>query len=385
MRVLHVCEVTSGGVLSLVRTYANARASRGGDTHVLVPAGAGPVADNAHLWEPRRRAVHRYPAAIRRLHKVVEGVQPDVVHLHSFFPGLLGRLRASPLAGRAIVYQPHSWAFEAVTTPGVATVIRAWERRAAKRSHLLVTNCSDELREGRRGGVTTPARVLGLPVDTDRFAPVDDARRKELRTELGLTSERILVCVGRISYQKGQDQLVAAWERRPLPNTMLVLVGAGDTTDLARSAPGAWGRSIRWVGNRADVRPWLWAADLCVMPSRYEGQSVAMGEALSCGRPVVMTDVNGAHEAVGCADGTGDRPAGAIVGCDDMDALLAACGRRLDDPTQLEAEAFAARDRAVQLFALDEVLERLEAAYRDAKEESGSAPGTDVGRQGGHG
>lgn len=378
MRVLHVCEVSSGGVLSLVRTYAQAQAASGGDSHVLVPADARPIAATAHTWTPTRRGIHRYPSAIRRLHEVVDHVQPDVVHLHSFFPGLLGRLRRSTLSGRAVIYQPHSWAFEATTAPGAATVVRAWERVAARRAQLIVTNCADELHEGRRGGVHAPARVVGLPVDTDHFAPVAEPRRKELRAELDLTADRVVVCVGRISYQKGQDQLVETWERQPIPNTVLVLVGAGDTTATARTAPRTWGSSIRAVGAQTDVRPWLWAADLSIMPSRYEGQSVAMGEALSCGRPVVMTDVNGGWEAVGGGDW---ERAGAVVPLGDMSALLAQCRRRLDDATLLAAESVAARDRAVRLFAVDEVIARLDAAYRTAKDEL--AAGGKIHSQGG--
>lgn len=384
MRVLHVCEVSSGGVLSLVRTYANAQATRGRDSHVLVPADAGPVAANVHTWNPTRRAIHRYPSTIRRLREVVDEVRPDLVHLHSFFPGLFGRLRRSTLSGRAIVYQPHSWAFEATTTPGAATAVRAWERAAARRSQVIVTNCADELREGQRCGVRGPARIVGLPVDTDHFAPVDEMRRKELRAELGLTADRVIVCVGRISYQKGQDQLVAAWEQHPIPNTALVLVGPGDPAALARTAPRTWDTSILAVGGQTDVRPWLWAADVCVMPSRYEGQSVAMGEALSCGRPMVMTDVNGGREAVADEDGGGR--AGAVVSRGDMLALLAACRQRLDDSTLLDAESVAARDRAVRLFAMDKVMTRLDAAYREATDEYASASTGDAWNdsQGGH-
>lgn len=266
-----------------------------------------------------------------------------------------------------MIYQPHSWAFRAVSIPGAAVVVRTWERIAAHHSDILVTNCADELAEGRSSGVRTPAQIVGLPVDTDHFAPVDEGRRKELRSDLGLTSDHVLVCVGRVSYQKGQDQLVAAWERAPLPNTTLVLVGGGDTSGPARYAPRTWNSSIRAVGKQSDVRPWLWAADLCVVPSRYEGQSVAMAEALACGRPVIMTDVNGGREAI--VEPSGEPPGGAIVARGDMSAFLAACRDRLTDPLRLDTESHAARKRAVALFAIDGVMARLEEAYDRALSE----------------
>ena len=75
------------------------------------------------------------------------------------------------------------------------------------------------------------------------------------------------------------------------------------------------------VGHVADVRPWVWAADVLVQSSRYEAQGMALCEALACGLPAVTFAVNGAHAVV--EDGP-ERPAGAVVQQHDEDGLLAA-------------------------------------------------------------
>ncbi len=357
MRVLHVVEVTHGGVVTVADTFAGLQARRGLDVHVLAPPGVTWSAGTVHAWQPRRRSVASYPSYARRLREVVAEVRPDVVHLHSFFPGVLGRMRPMP-AATTVVYQPHSWAFEAAGP--LSGLVSAWERRAARRTDRVVTNCEAELAEARAHGLEVPADVIGLPLDTDAFLPVDDGVRSRMRERVGVRDERLLVTVGRISRQKGQDQLVRAWERSPLPGTVLAVVGPGDPASLQALAPRTSGSSLRFVGPRDDVRPWLHAADLYVQPSRYEGQSVAMAEAMSCGRSVVITDVNGAREAVAPQR---QPAAGAVVPLGDMDAFLDACRDRLDDDRLRQGEQRVARSRAVAMFGADGVTDRLLEVY----------------------
>lgn len=361
MRVLHVAEVAHGGVVTLVRTFAAHQVEAGLDVHLLLPPGVDGEG-TVHRWQPRRGRPYTYPAAVRRLRGVLRDVEPDVVHLHSFFPGLFGRMLPVPTR-TAVVYQPHSWAFQATTSPVARRAVTRWECWATARTSTLITNCHDELAEAQAEGLTGPATVVGLPVDTDYFSPVPDADRARIRADLGISANRLLVCVGRLSRQKGQDLLAAAWERRPVPDTALVFVGPGDPAEVTSLAPRSIGRSLHVVGPQTDVRSWIRAADVCVQPSLYEGQSVAMAEALACGRPVVMTEVNGANEAI-CPPG--QVAAGAVVRVGDMEALLSACAERLGSSDRLAVESAAARDRAVSLFRAQDVLRRINHVYSDA-------------------
>jgi glycosyltransferase involved in cell wall biosynthesis len=364
MRVLHVAEVAHGGVISLVRTFAEQQLKAGFDVHVLAAPDVGPLAGVVHEWSPRRRRLTSYPSYALRLREVVTAVRPDVVHLHSFFPGLFGRMLRLP-RGTAVVYQPHSWAFERIPARAVGAVV-AWEKFAARRTDVVVTNCESELAEGHDHGLRVKGEVVGLPIDTEHFAPVDSAERLRIRQDLGLDDRRLLVCVGRISHQKGQVALATAWESDPIPDAVLAMIGPGDPTEVAAAAPTAVGSTLRLVGALSDVRPWLHAADVCVQPSRYEGQSVAMAEAMSCGRAVVMTDVNGAREAL---RPDGEPAAGAVVPLGDLDSLLREARARLDDESLAREEEHVARGRAVSMFGLDEVMGRLEQVYRRATAE----------------
>src|SRR5690349_18154122 len=98
MRVLHVLEVDHGGVVTYVRALAREQVAQGLDVHVLAPAAAGDFSGTRHYWAPRRRNPLALTRAFLALRRVSSRTKPTVVHLHSFFAGILGRL--GPLDGR---------------------------------------------------------------------------------------------------------------------------------------------------------------------------------------------------------------------------------------------------------------------------------------------
>jgi glycosyltransferase involved in cell wall biosynthesis len=122
-----------------------------------------------------------------------------------------------------------------------------------------------------------------------------------------------------------------------------VLVGDGpERPTLAQVAAEVDG--VQLVGAQANVRDWLVAADVVVAPSRWEGCSLAVLEALACGCSVVATDVEGMREAV--IDPPGPS-AGAVVPEFDADAFAVAVAERLAHPEVAAIEGKAARERAI--------------------------------------
>ncbi|GDY65503.1 hypothetical protein SAV14893_048960 [Streptomyces avermitilis] len=91
--------------------------------------------------------------------------------------------------------------------------------------------------------------------------------------------------------------LLEAWSsvRRRVPGARLALVGDGpQERPLRHLAP----EGVLFAGAVADAVPWYQAADLVVLPSRWEGMALAPLEAMACRRPVVVTDVAGARESL---------------------------------------------------------------------------------------
>lgn len=348
---------TTAGVARCVLDLATDQVGRGWDVHVVAPDEGGlleaaAAADaETHGWTAGRDPGPSIAAEVARLRRTLHDIAPDVVHLHSSKAGLAGRLA---LRGRVpTLFQPHAWSFLAVTGP-VARAVRAWERVGARWAHAIVCVSADEAEAGRAAGVHGDLHVIPNGVDLERFPAAGPAARSSARRRLGLDDAPLVVCVGRLCRQKGQDVLVDAWPqvRATVPEAHLVLVGDGPDRDALarRAAPG-----VELVGHRTDVVDWLAASDVVALPSRWEGQSLSLLEAMACGRPVVASRVAGAAEPLVEGD---LPPGGTVVEVEDAPGLAAALVERLTDLARTDAEGTAARARVARDHDLRVTLER---------------------------
>src|SRR5664279_3135952 len=140
----------------------------------------------------------------------------------------------------------------------------------------------------------------------------------QVRAELGADGRPLVLCVARLHPQKGLGTLVAAaaaWRaREPVPLT--VIAGSGPLEPVLRAQVEAAGLPVRLLGRRTDVADLLAAADVVVLPSRWEARALAAQEALRAGRPLVATAVGGLPALLGNA--------AVLVPPDDPAALAAA-------------------------------------------------------------
>ncbi|MFI6881065.1 glycosyltransferase [Streptomyces sp. NPDC050400] len=328
-RVLHVTQPVDGGVARVVADLVRSQRAAGMEVSVACPASGSLPGRLAALgcevleWEASRSPGPSVLREGRRLSEVVARVRPDVVHAHSAKAGLVTRL---VVRGRIpTVFQPHAWSFEAVEGTA-ARLARTWERRGARWASRLLCVSRAELDTGRGLGIEAQWRLVPNGVDLDRFGPQGPSA--PVRAADSPTGP-LVVCVGRLCRQKGQDVLVEAWPEvlRTLPRARLVLVGDGPDAQRLRAAAPA---SVTFAGAVDDPAPWYRAADLVVMPSRWEGIALAPLEAMACGSPVLVTDVDGARESL---------PAGAADRCltppDDPAALARALVGLLGDAEDL--------------------------------------------------
>lgn len=360
LSILHVSQPTDAGVALCVATLVADQAARGWRVSVACPS-EGALADRVreagaeHIgWMATRSPGPSVVKETVALKKILREADADLVHLHSSKAGLAGRLA---LRGRRpTVFHPNGWSFYAVTGPARRAAI-AWERLSARWANVIVCVSEEERLGGERAGICANWRIIPNAIDLTAFPKASSAERAEARRRFDLDDEPVVVCVGRVCRQKGQDVLLDAWHdvRRRVRDAQLLFVGDGpDRLALAdRSGPG-----VRFVGQRDDVAEWLGAADVVAMPSRWEGMSFTMLEAMGRGRSVVATDVAGAREGLG-------GEAGAIVPVEDPGSLAEAIIDRLLDPRRAEEEGAAGRRRVVQSHDAVRMSEEIACLYED--------------------
>jgi glycosyltransferase involved in cell wall biosynthesis len=342
--VLHVAQPCEGGVAGYVVAAGLDQLARGWRVAVACPDGGRLAEDLARAGIPRLSwPAVRSPGPVSlgealRLRALIERLHPDVVHLHAAKAGLAGRL--GPRRPVPVVFQPHGWSWLAVEGR-MRSAALAWERSAARRTDLFVCVGDAEAAEGRAYGVRGRYSVVHNGVDLDRFRQADDRARTDARARLGVPAGvPLAVCVGRLTRQKGQDVLLSAWPqiRRYCPDARLALVGGGDLLPALSATPSP---GVTFIGPVLDVRDWLAAADVVVLPSRWEGLSLTVLEALAVGRSVVASDVPGLGEMV--VPGTGKR-----VAAGNPDALAVAVTRRLISRSLAHVEGAAAAGHAAR-------------------------------------
>jgi glycosyltransferase involved in cell wall biosynthesis len=315
----------------VARQLAEDQVARGWEVGV---AGPSPLAGEWLEWNARRSPGPTTLPEAFTLGRAIRRFRPDLVHLHSAKAGLCGRLWLR--GSTPTVFQPHAWSFEAVEGP-VRSASLAWERISARWAHALVCVSEAERSAGEAAGIRGRYRVIPNGVDTGAFAP----REREV------AGAPLAVCVARLSRQKGQDLLVAAWPsvRSRVPGARLVLIGDGDL-----ELPDTDGVEV--LGPRDDVDAWYAAANVVVLPSRWEGMSLTMLEAMASGRSVVATDVAGAREALGD-----------VVPVEDRLALADAVVARLLDPAGAAEEGRANRAKVERDYDVRRVGDEFAALY----------------------
>ncbi|MFN2595270.1 MAG: glycosyltransferase [Actinomycetota bacterium] len=358
--VLHVSQPTEAGVPTVVETLVRDQLARGMTVVVASPrvgwlADAAVDAGATHIsWEADRYPGPPTVGETRALASIFKDVDPQLVHLHSSKAGLCGRLG---LRGRLpTVFQPHGWSFWAVggTTAAMA---RRWERRGARWTDALICVGDIERAEGIAAGISAPWIVVPNGVDLMRWKPATATDASNARLGLGIGTEPVAICVGRFTRQKGQDVLIDAWPRvrAIVTDARLYLVGDGpDRQSLEQNLPDG----VEMVGERKDVSTWLAASDVVVLPSRWEGMSLVLLEAMASARPVVATDVAGMREVLG-------RGGGEVVPVEDREALARAIADRLSNRQILAAEGARGRQTIEKHHDVKATTDRIAQVYRD--------------------
>jgi glycosyltransferase involved in cell wall biosynthesis len=233
-------------------------------------------------------------AAVRRLRHELAEQSPDVVHAHgtrgAFFVAL-GR----PLA--PLVYTAHGLAYRQSVAAWRRGILLGAEAVACRAAALVVSVSAADLDDLRRRRLVGPAAGVHIPnaVDTNRFALGD---RTEARLRLDLPADAFIVgTVARLVPQKSVQDLVEA--ALACPEVTLVIVGDGplrrELEDRARAAR----ERIRFFGARDDVPDILRALDVFALSSRWEGEPIALLEAMATGLPCVATAIAGVREVLG--------------------------------------------------------------------------------------
>ena len=354
-RVLEACGSAAGGVRAHLGDCARLLARAGHDVIVEAPAAA---LEGLDLGGARGEGLEigpgpgpGDPAVVARLRRL--GRRADVVHAHGLRAGALAALalgRRRPGRTRLVV------TLHNLTVGGrlTRTVGERLERLVAARADLVLAVSPDLAeRAAARGAARVEIAVIPAPPRT----PTGAAPHAPSAEPAWRGPGRRLLTVARLAPQKGIGLLLdaaAVLQSRvdggELPAFVWALAGEGPAARAARERAAAEELPVRVLGGRQDVPVLLAEADVVVQTSLWEGQPLAVQEALRAGAAIVATDVGGtALTARG----------GAVLVAPDAQALADAVAALLADDAAREAARGRARLAAGGLPTADDLADQL--------------------------
>jgi glycosyltransferase involved in cell wall biosynthesis len=344
---MYVLAASTGGIGQHVRSLARELSARG----VAVTV-AGPAATES-LFGFTAAGARFVPVTFSTLGALrAAAAAADVVHAHGLRAGLVAGLAArAARPRRPLVVTWHN----AMLGDGLRRRLLAFLEVAGARLADVTLGASPDLVARARAVGARDAR-LG-PVAAAPLPPPQRSRQA-VRDELGAADRPLVLAVGRLAPQKGYPLLLDAareWAtRRPAP--LVVVAGEGPLRDFLQARVDGVQLPVRLLGHRSDVADLLAAADVVVLPSRWEARALVAQEALRAGRPLVATAVGGVPDLVG--------DAACLVPYGDARALAQAVSRVLDDPALAARLAERGRARAAVWPDEAEVAEQVLAVYR---------------------
>ncbi len=280
----------------------------------------------------------------------------DFVQTHTPKASFLG-LPAARLAGTTAIYTIHGALFFRDNTRAANVMGWLFERWCCAWADLvLVQSREDEhvLPEAHLCAARK-IRFVGNGVMLDHFtAPVAPV------APLHTSSRRQVLMVSRLVREKGcADYLGLARALHGRADFVHVGPVERDQRDALTSEEIAAAASdVSFVGAVDDIRPYLVAADIVVLPSYREGIPRVAMEAAAAGRPVVAYDVRGVREVV-------DPASGLLVPRGDTSALAAVVKGLLEDPDRRAALGRACQARVLERFSEADVITRLRGVYAE--------------------
>ncbi|MFF2304815.1 glycosyltransferase family 4 protein [Streptomyces sp. NPDC058128] len=352
LRTVQVLGGGSAGSSAHVRSLASGLVARGVRVTVCAPAELDRVYDyrgaGAHFVPLPRLGDPSTVAALRNA-----CIEADVVHAHGLEASVRAALALAGVGDRAPLVTTWESRNQA---RGAARdgVLRLLERRTVRAATVVLATSSELVDRARRRGARD-ARLAPVTVPPAR-GPVC-LHDGKARAELGAVDRPLLMAVGALERGRGYRTLLdAARSWRELdPQPLLVIAGEGRERAALQRRIADEDLPVRLIGRREDVAELLAAADVAVLPSRWEARSLLAQEALRLGVPLVATAVGGVPELVG--------DAAELVPYGDAEALAAAVRGLLDDVERRMDLAAAGRVQARTWPTEDETVAHVLSVY----------------------
>jgi glycosyltransferase involved in cell wall biosynthesis len=289
--------------------------------------------------------------------QLIEEWNIDLVHAH-------GTRAASNVLWPAkwnhlpIIYTVHGWSFHNDQKPIVKKIRILSEKYITSRTNANISVSLSNQQTGNFYLKNFESFVIPNGVDQSKFCP--ERLCTDIRLELGIPKDSFLVLfAARFTNHKQPLKLIGGFSRalKEVPSLRLLMVGEGDAKQEAEDLVDKLNirDKVYFLPFRSDIPDLLAASDIFALPSLWEGMSISLLEAMSMGKVVVASNVDGNSEVVKHMEN------GWLVDLENIEENLAGAFVKLSRDPQLRA--------SLQTKAMDTINDRYNTAIMTRKTE----------------
>jgi glycosyltransferase involved in cell wall biosynthesis len=367
--ILLITGLGMGGAEKVVTSLADALVARGHEVCIAYLTGVAvvlPTNVNIQVVSLGMNSAADAFSTFIKLRQLIRDFQPDVVHSHMVHANILARLVRLVTPMPRLISTAHN--------SNEGGKLRMLAYRLTDALVDVSTNVSEEAVAAYiKAKVCRPGRIVavhnGIATDAFAFNPVARIRvRQSLSIDEGC---RFILAVGRFHEAKDYPNLLNALAELPVEdiNYQVCIAGDGPLKTEMQSLVAQLGllERVRFLGVRHDVADLMSASDVFVLSSAWEGFPIVVMEAMANERVLVVTDCGGVREAVG--------ETGYLVKPKNSKALAQALEKALQLPATVCATlGRAARNRVLENYSLDAVVEKWLQIYEPNLRSNGTTP-----------
>jgi glycosyltransferase involved in cell wall biosynthesis len=296
-----------------------------------------------------------HPLSLYRLASYLRKRRVDIVHTHMYRPNVSGTVAARLAGVPVVVSNVHNMDhWDSKRQVWMDRALSPWRDRVITVSESVRRDYLERVR-------VAPERVKVVYNGVEVQGFFSNSAKEKIKKELDLSpSQKVIACIARLVPQKGHKFLLEGYRyvEEMRRDVILMVVGGGPLREYLGSYSEALGlKSVRFLGERADIPELLSITDVLVLPSLKEGFSNVVLESMAAAVPVIITDVGGGREIIDNeVNGFVVRPQNSISMGEIIRTLVAR-------PETAVHMAGIGRERTEEFFSMDGMIQSTKQLY----------------------
>lgn len=239
-------------------------------------------------------------SSIKCLISIYQKYNFDIIHTHGGTAGFWGRLTALFVRRKPILIHTFHGIHYLNLNIFKKYIFILIDRILSKITAKNIFVCESDYKKGIEAKISSQKNsiVIQNGIDVENYIKKID--RNTARAKFAFKDEFVFGNVGRLHKQKGQMYLIKAFAelRKKYSNVLLAIVGDGELYEELRKLTKDLkiDDKVLFLGSRNDVADFLYAIDVFVLPSLWEGQPLTIFEAMAASKPIIATSIDGVRE-----------------------------------------------------------------------------------------